>query len=365
MKKTIVYIMNVDWDWIKQRPHFLAQYLSRLNKIFVLYPRAWRRSHLVKNDRHGIISHPLWQLPFSRKFFFIHKANILLLRFTLRVYLSWVKPDILWFSSPELFECLPARFSGKIIYDCMDDVLAFPSNFSRRELLELNERNLIKRCSMVFCSSQNLRDKLINRAGHPNKYTVVYNAFEPLKFLKSSLNGKKIKNKKKHILGYVGTISSWLDFDSLIELLNLFGSIEIHLIGPIEKSKINFPQHKRIKFLGPIRHKEIADRVIEFDALLMPFHITDLIQSVDPVKLYEYIYLNKPIVSVRYKEIEKFIGFVDFYENKFELFSIINKYLNEGFNKKYSDVDRAKFISSNTWMDRARQIQECLIAMEL
>jgi hypothetical protein len=36
----------------------------------------------------------------------------------------------------------------------------------------------------------------------------------------------------------------------------------------------------------------------------MPFQVTDLIQSVNPVKLYEYIYSNKASISVRYDETE-------------------------------------------------------------
>lgn len=364
MGKKIVYIMNVDWDWIKQRPHFLAEHLSRLNKIIVLYPYAWRRKQLVKNDRSGITPYPLYHLPFSKRFAFIRKMNTFLVRFVARIYLAWIRPDILWVASPELFEYLPLNFSGKIIYDCMDDVLSFQKKMSHRQFLEFNERKLIEKCSQVFCSSKNLRDKLIARAGCSNKYKIIYNAFEPFSVENPLIHEKKIKNKENYVLGYIGTISSWLDFDALMKLLNLFDSIEVHLVGPVEKSEVILPQHKRMKFVGPILHKDIPARILEFDALLMPFHVTDLIQSVDPVKLYEYIFFNKPITSVRYKEIERFDSFIDFYDDHGELILIIEKYLKEGFMKKYSDSERIQFISSNTWMDRAKQIQECLVTLD-
>jgi len=121
------------------------------------------------------------------------------------------------------------------------------------------------------------------------------------------------------------------------------------------------PQHERIKYLGAVRHEDIHARVSGFDALMMPFQVTELIQSVDPVKLYEYIYFDKPIVSVSYPEIERFSDFVDFYTDHSGLALIINRYLSEGFRKKYSDNERLQFISSSTWSDRVSQIQESLM----
>ena len=48
------------------------------------------------------------------------------------------------------------------------------------------------------------------------------------------------------MLGYVGTISSWFDFDALIKVVNEFTSIEIYLIGPTENLGLNLPQHEAL-----------------------------------------------------------------------------------------------------------------------
>lgn len=166
------------------------------------------------------------------------------------------------------------------------------------------------------------------------------------------------------MLGYVGTISSWFDFDALIKVVNEFTSIEIYLIGPTENLGLNLPQHERIKFLGAVRHEDLLTYASGFDALLMPFQVTELIQSVDPIKLYEYIFFNKPIVSVRYAEIDRFAEFVDFYTNHEGLISIINRYLTEGFRKKYSDEMRDRFVATNTWAQRVVCIEERLRQFE-
>jgi glycosyltransferase involved in cell wall biosynthesis len=223
-----------------------------------------------------------------------------------------------------------------------------------------NEKELINACSNVFCSSENLRNKLIARAGYPEKYSVVYNAFEPSAFSGTSGNIETGKKRGPYVLGYVGTISSWLDFEALNKIVNAFPSVEIHLLGPIENLGMVLSQHERIKYLGAVRHEEIQTHVNKFDALMMPFQVTELIQSVDPVKLYEYVFFDKPIVSVRYTEIERFSDFVDFYTDHEGLISIIGRYLTEGFRKKYSDSERLRFTASNTWSSRVSRIEEVL-----
>lgn len=364
MRRRIVYVMNVDWDWVKQRPHFLAQHLSRSHDVLVLYPYAWRRSHLARNDRDGVRLCRIFRLPFGGRLAFIGKLNVVLLRVMARVFLGWYRPDIVWISSPELFEYLPASFPGRLIYDCMDDALAFPGNVPRRDSLATSEKKLINACAQVFCSSGNLLDKLIARSGQPEKYSIVHNAFEPAAFSSAVEYAEPEKREGRYVLGYVGTISSWLDSEALVEIVDALPSVEIHLIGPVENRGASFPQHERIKYLGVIRHSDLQMHTAGFDALIMPFKVTELIRSVDPVKLYEYIFFDKPIVSVRYPEIEKFSDFVDFYTDYEELVAILVRYSNDGFRKKYSDEGRFKFITANTWAHRVACIEERLSKFE-
>lgn len=361
MRHRIMYIMNVDWGWARQRSHFLAQHLSLSYDVIIIYPYAWMRGDLVNNSRDGLRLYPFFRLPLSR-FALIGKLNVSLLRIISRIFLRWYRPDIVWTSSPELYEYLPKHLPVKLIYDCMDDVLAFPRNASRRDSLAVSEKELINASSHVFCSSGNLREKLIARAGHPEKYVVVHNAFEASAFSEMPRNIGIEQKEGRCVLGYIGTISSWLDFGVLVKIVDTFPSLEIHLVGPVENLGMARPMHDRIKYLGAVRHGDIQTLTSGFAALLMPFHVTELIQSVDPVKLYEYIFFNKPIVSVRYLEIERFSDFVDFYTDHTELISILDRYLADGFRKKYSDDDRLKFISSNTWSDRINRIEVVLSA---
>ena len=45
--KKILYVMNVEWNWIKQRPHFIAEGLSKNYHVEVLYRYWYNRKGLL------------------------------------------------------------------------------------------------------------------------------------------------------------------------------------------------------------------------------------------------------------------------------------------------------------------------------
>jgi glycosyltransferase involved in cell wall biosynthesis len=92
---------------------------------------------------------------------------------------------------------------------------------------------------------------------------------------------------------------------------------------------------------------------------MMPFKLNNLIESVDPVKFYEYINFNKDIISIYYKEIDRYSKYVYFYLD-FETFkNAMSEMINNPSNK-YSDEDRKEFLKVNTWERRAQQIKNII-----
>ena len=120
------------------------------------------------------------------------------------------------------------------------------------------------------------------------------------------------RKAKKYVLAYVGTISHWFDFDILLKSLKDFKNIEYRLIGPV--SGVTIPENERIKYVGSVDHKDIYSNIKDADALIMPFKLNDIVEAVDPVKLYEYINFNKDILTISYKEIERFSKFTYSYD---------------------------------------------------
>ena len=104
--KRILYLMHLPWDWIKQRPHFLAEELSSLCPVEVVY-RFYRvpfEGKLVRNPRRQSLQvRPVVILPFNR-FAPVAALNGLLLRAYLRRCIA--RFDVVWFTHPEMFEAV-------------------------------------------------------------------------------------------------------------------------------------------------------------------------------------------------------------------------------------------------------------------
>ena len=86
--------MHIPWQWIKQRPHFIAEYLSEYFQIDVLYkiPLNVHKKNLINKEEYIPNIKPFFQFPFKRfkltflinyflDFLFLKKRSILMIIF--------------------------------------------------------------------------------------------------------------------------------------------------------------------------------------------------------------------------------------------------------------------------------------------
>ena len=161
----------------------------------------------------------------------------------------------------------------------------------------------------------------------------------------------------------MGTIASWFDLDILQATLSHFDNIDYHLVGPSELPA-SVGHTPNIHFYGPVNYDDLYSYVKTFDVLMMPFKVCELVRSVDPVKLYEYVNFGKPIISVYYQELDQFAPFVYWYSSETELMAVIDALLCSGCQPKYGSEQRVKFLQDNSWSERTIQISHALDGLE-
>jgi len=93
------------------------------------------------------------------------------------------------------------------------------------------------------------------------------------------------------------------------------------------------------------------------DANVMPFKITKLIKSVNPVKLYEYILSGKPVIAPLYGESEQFKEYIYLYSSAQEYCAIIKDLGSNNLIAKASLDKCIKFCERNTWEKRGYDIR--------
>ncbi|WP_105325859.1 hypothetical protein [Acidaminococcus provencensis] len=364
MNKRILYIMNVDWDWIKQRPQFLAEELSKEFSVDVVQPINYRRHNLVKDHNRKLKLHYWFQLPFGR-FSIIRKINKVLMWVYFKFFIDIKQYEVVWLTTPIYYPAIQSLISlnQKVIYDCMDDNAVFPGLPSALEFCT-SEKQLVSRADHLFFSSNYLMDVILKRYQicDIEKATIVNNALIPGMVACEEPKEENIKSMDHTIhITYIGTIASWLDFKLLEKSLNKFPNIQFELYGPIEKG-VEY-NHSRVVCHGPIPHNDVIKVMQESDALIMPFQLIPLVMSVNPVKLYEYISSMKPIICVSYKETQAFEKFVYSYHNDDECLALINDLVNGKLKFKSTREEVNKFLTENTWDTRGKEVRNILLAL--
>ncbi|HDY8232977.1 TPA: hypothetical protein RQL27_002814 [Vibrio vulnificus] len=346
----ILYFMHVDWNWIKQRPHFIVEGLADQGyQIDVVYPVARNRRVLADNSvqHENITLRPYYRAPYAiRNNRFLNRVSNTLSK----IQLPSFDYEVIFLTYPEQIELIPKSYKGKIIYDCMDDHSAFDG--VNKEQLRRLEKEVITASYKIIVSSSNLLNKI---ATYTNKnresFVLVRNALGSQLNLSEIQEGKQFNGK----VAYLGTISEWIDFDTLINALdNAHNDVCVDFIGPVT---VDVPNHPKIRFLGSIDSSHIKKALEPYGTFIMPFMVNELIRSVDPVKFYEYIHLGGNIVSCKYPEIERFSSFVNFYHDSDSLLTLINKI---GGTSVDSIESRRNFLNENTWFHRVGQVKELL-----
>ncbi len=356
MSKKMAYLMQVNWNWIKQRPHFIAEKLSEYFELDLFYVKSFRKKGLVNNEvkcnfnsMKSFVKLPYSQI--SKEVKWIEKRlNRSLMK---RLYKSKYY-DYYYITCPRLLQFFDITkiSGGKIIYDCMDDIIELTSSEKDKNSVYLLEQELLKYADIVLVSSLKLQDVIRGR-GYKRKICLVNNGIEPKSLIVSG-NIKLNLEEEKGLFNiyYIGTISKWFDFDLILKLLCIHEDIMFSLIGPVFTTT---PKHERIRYMGTVEHDEIAQYAIKADAFIMPFVRNDLVLAVDPVKVYEYIAFMKPTFVLKYDETVKFKDFVYLYNDLEDLSKQITAVKGGNFIlTPKENIDH--FMQENSWSSRAEYI---------
>ena len=241
------------------------------------------------------------------------------------------------------------RGNAKIIYDVLDDWKELKSNAYDKKTEDL----LIEAADVTIAVSKELA----------SEYQAHYvpNAVD-LEFVDSKKEEHKdFKNSKKLIIGYVGFLKGWwFDWD-IIRSLSLIPNTEIHIVGKCNGIRNNF---SNVTFHEETEYKDIPAYINSFDVCIIPFKPGKLFNRTSPLKLYEYLAANKPVVSMKTTESfnlpnlhyadtnEDFVAMVSLYKNIKQGFSV------EGAEGKAKLI--REFVEKNTWTERAKQIMGVL-----
>ena len=311
----LVYLSPVPWASFAQRPHKFVEWFHARHGGEVLwvdpYPTRLPKIGDFRREQSAVVAGvtssadlPRWLQVVRPRALPIEPlpGSGSLNRLLWRVVLSQVdqfltKPDgLIGIGKPSALalQVLSRHLEVKSFYDAMDDFPAFYEGLSRRSM-EQRERAVVAQVSNILVSSTALAGKFDS---HRSKVFMALNACATEILPGEQLNSPSAVHP---VLGYVGTIGLWFDWPLVVALANANPMTQIRLIGPVHSlPPAGLPTN--IELLPACDHATALLAMRNFSVGLIPFKLTDLTASVDPIKYYEYRALGLPVVSTCFGE---------------------------------------------------------------
>jgi teichuronic acid biosynthesis glycosyltransferase TuaH len=348
----IVILLHTDWNWIKQRTQFLSEELAHIFTLRVFSKFSFRRKTLVKNKSEVEYSNmPI--IPFRFQLTpIIRELDSTFWGICFGIYCRLLKVDKVIFTHPLLYrylKFLPSRV--EVVFDLHDDNAEFYEEGKFKEFLNHANKIAIKASDKVITSSEHLRRKFVPR-NLPKR--VIRNGHQiQLTGLKFDSNNEPRNNIE---LFYFGSISEWFDFELLEYIVENVENINVTIIGP---SDVKLFKHPRITYTGPLMHEEMLKCSSKADIFIMPFQVNELIEGVDPVKLYEYLSFQALVIAPAYDELNHFGEFIKLYKNHKEAINYILNFKELLPTEKEMGL-RMKFLERSTWSSRSHEYAQVL-----
>lgn len=174
----------------------------------------------------------------------------------------------------------------------------------------------------------------------------------------------QIREKAKNVF-YIGSLYRGRGLELIEFLANENKDLNFHVIGGSGKNLDN------LKFWGYLNQKEIKEKVLEADILLMPYakSITtnnnglDTTRWMSPMKMFEYMSYGLPIISSDIKVLREVLNDKNSIlvepENEIKWDNALKK-LAKNFSLRKSIAHEAKFLLEKkyTWATRAERVKD-------
>lgn len=253
---------------------------------------------------------------------------------------------------------------NELLYEYIDDLHEDLTSISP-ELIERHKFVLSNERIPVVVTAQHLYNKAKELRGSEKKLIlstngVVYEDFHITKKLEIPNNIKKIVKENKPIIGYYGALAKWFDYELIEKVAKTHPEWNILLIGiDYDHSFAKYDYFKYLKnvhYIGTVDYKELVKYGNCCSVLTIPFIINEITLSTSPVKVFEYMSMEKPIVTTDLPECRKYKS-VMIGKNHEDFIDKLELAMKKENDEDYKKILRKEALE-NTWTNKVHEIIE-------
>ncbi|MFQ6577798.1 glycosyltransferase [Enterococcus casseliflavus] len=230
-------------------------------------------------------------------------------------------------------------------FDAIDNWLTHPQMGNIKSLVNSNYEYINNNADFITTVSESLC-AFFYKSGH--SYWIPNGVDKDIFFLKECYN-ENIK------VCYVGKIQDRVNISLIEKCLDKFSNVDFYLVGPI------LSQNKKIKFLakkynnfhivGDIHYDTLPEVLSSFDIGIIPHHVNEFTNSMNPLKLYEYLASGLPVLTTPCAGVNNISPYVHIVESENGFVSELGDIIKQINLKKYNPKDVMESIEENIFWD--------------
>ncbi|CAN5674055.1 hypothetical protein BH10CYA1_BH10CYA1_55070 [soil metagenome] len=214
--------------------------------------------------------------------------------------LGWNDFDV-WVNDQKARNYLPKSGIKKLVYDVTDDWTQFEQPPRVKAAVIEDDQWMLEHANeVIVCSEWLYKKNSMTKNVHLIPNGVDGHRYSPDALLGLDAPSSLLKLQSK-IAGYVGTLhSERLDLQLIEEVADLLPSISFVFIGPnclSAAQTTSLSSRSNVSIIGAIDYQRLPSYIKCLDVCITPHKVSSFTESLDPLKLYEYMSTGKPIVS--------------------------------------------------------------------
>lgn len=240
----------------------------------------------------------------------------------------------------QLAELARSTFSGRLLFDCMDEFSAFGDHGD----LAGDELALAETADLVTVTARSLHDKLAPRS---RRCVVVPNGCDPEHF------GPVVARpgpRKPPVVGFFGGIHDWFDTELVHEVAENHPEWQVWLVGDTYRADTSALRTlPNVTFWGEVGYAELPRLVSCFDVGMIPFRSNALTAATNPVKAWEMLAAGLPVVSTELPELRSLRPWVHLASSPSDFAAAISAALTEPPESRHRRREEAL---RHSWVER-------------
>lgn len=265
--------------------------------------------------------------------------------------------DLLYMDSPNQAFWLDKIKYKRSIYRIADRSDSFQGYSSTSHIIE---EQIVSRTDLAIFSARNLEE--YTKSLNPQNMLLFPNGVHVNHFRDSNKSIPVEYLDIPHPIAlYVGAMDFWFDYDLLNVVAQKLRNISFVLVGPSNMAKQRLKNLPNIYILGTKPYKDIPSFMSYADIGLIPFNVNDypkLVNSVNPLKLYEYMACGLPVIASRWEELINLNSPALLYSSTEEFLELIT-----GISEQ--KVNRESYIAYARKFDWSQKIKELLHYLDI